>query len=348
MKYYDGSKLLSLLDLNKEKPEIYMVTSNRSAGKTTYFLKLLLKRFLNKGELFLILFRYKYELKGSSDKVLKTVLEMFYRDYEYMEKVKGGGSYIEYYIRHIGEKEWILCGYAVSVNGADGVKKYSQLLSSVSTMFFDEFQSENQDYCNNEIQKFISIHNSIARGSGSMSRYLPVYMCSNPVDDYNPYYQALGVSARLTKECKFLKGSGWVLERNLSEDAKRCLNESKFNKAFQANNKEYLQYVSSGEEMLRDAGFINRLTMENSKYVFTLQYEYGKCLGVWLCDDCYYVSDKHEPTCKLVFSDTSNYILGAYHITQLPIDLKHLYYTGQLVFENRYIKEIVFKMFKVL
>ncbi len=36
-KYYDGKKLLSIKDLNGEKPEIFICTSNRSAGKTTYF-----------------------------------------------------------------------------------------------------------------------------------------------------------------------------------------------------------------------------------------------------------------------------------------------------------------------
>ena len=36
-KYYDGTKLLSMTDLNGKKPEIFICTSNRTAGKTTYF-----------------------------------------------------------------------------------------------------------------------------------------------------------------------------------------------------------------------------------------------------------------------------------------------------------------------
>ena len=46
--YYDGTKLLSLKDLDGNTPEIFMVTSNRTAGKTTYFNKLVFNRFLNK------------------------------------------------------------------------------------------------------------------------------------------------------------------------------------------------------------------------------------------------------------------------------------------------------------
>ena len=39
--YYDGTKLLSMLDINGKRPEIYMTTTNRTGGKTTYFGRLL-------------------------------------------------------------------------------------------------------------------------------------------------------------------------------------------------------------------------------------------------------------------------------------------------------------------
>ena len=44
-KYYDGTKLLSLMDINGKRPEIYISTSNRSAGKTTYFNRFFVNRF---------------------------------------------------------------------------------------------------------------------------------------------------------------------------------------------------------------------------------------------------------------------------------------------------------------
>ena len=47
-KYYDGTKLLSLLDINGKKPEIYICTSNRTGGKTTYFARLLVNHFLKR------------------------------------------------------------------------------------------------------------------------------------------------------------------------------------------------------------------------------------------------------------------------------------------------------------
>lgn len=56
--YYDGTKLLSMLDINGKKPEIYMCTTNRTGGKTTYFSRLCVNRFMDKGEKFCLVYRY--------------------------------------------------------------------------------------------------------------------------------------------------------------------------------------------------------------------------------------------------------------------------------------------------
>lgn len=43
MAYYDGTKLLSMKDLNGREPELFMVTTNRTGGKTTWFSVILLR-----------------------------------------------------------------------------------------------------------------------------------------------------------------------------------------------------------------------------------------------------------------------------------------------------------------
>ena len=45
--YYDGTKLLSLKDIDGNIPEIYVCSGNNTAGKTTYFSRLLVNRFLD-------------------------------------------------------------------------------------------------------------------------------------------------------------------------------------------------------------------------------------------------------------------------------------------------------------
>ena len=59
-KYYDGTKLLSMKDLNGKQPEIYICTTNRTGGKTTNITRLLVRRFIKNGEKFALLDRVKY------------------------------------------------------------------------------------------------------------------------------------------------------------------------------------------------------------------------------------------------------------------------------------------------
>ena len=69
--YYDGTKLLSLTDLDGKQPEILMVTTNRTGGKTTYFGRLCVNKFKKGQGKFALLYRYNYELDDCADKFFK-------------------------------------------------------------------------------------------------------------------------------------------------------------------------------------------------------------------------------------------------------------------------------------
>ena len=71
--YYDGTKLLSMMDINGNKPELYMCTTNRTGGKTTYFGRLVVNKFLKRGEKFCLLYRFNYELDEIADKFFKDI-----------------------------------------------------------------------------------------------------------------------------------------------------------------------------------------------------------------------------------------------------------------------------------
>ena len=162
--YYDGAKLLSMRDINGNKPEIFMCTTNRTGGKTTYFGRLCVNRFFDKGEKFALVYRYNYELDDCADKFYKDISGLFFKGTTMTSKRKASGIYHELFI------DGASCGYAVSLNSADQLKKYSHLFSDVSRMMFDEFQSETNHYCSDEIRKFLSVHTSIARGQGEQIR----------------------------------------------------------------------------------------------------------------------------------------------------------------------------------
>lgn len=281
--YYDGTKLLSLMDINGNKPEIYIVTTNRTGGKTTYFGRYFVNRFLKFGEKFVLLYRYKYELSDCATKFFKDIQGLFFSNYDMTSKLKAGGIFHELFLNDVS------CGYCVAINSADGIKKYSHLFSDCKRILFDEFQCENGQYCPKEVDKFMSIHTSIARGQGEQSKYLPVFMLANPVSLINPYYTAWGISARLQKETKFMRGVGFVMEQGFVESASQAQKSSGFNQAFANSN--YMQYANESKYLLDNHAFIEKPTGK-AKYLMTLKYddkyysikEYSES-GYVYCDD---------------------------------------------------------------
>lgn len=281
--YYDGTKLLSLSDKNGEKPEIYVSTSNRSAGKTTYFNRLAVNAFLKRGEKFGLIYRFKYELSDIADKFFKDINGLFFPEHEMSSERKAGGIYHDLFIDDMH------CGYAFALNSADQIKKYSHLFSDVSRLIFDEFQSETNNYCPDEIRKFISLHMSIARGQNKQVRYVPVYMISNPVTLINPYYVEWNISSRIKADTRYLKGDGFVLEQGFNESASRANKESAFNRAFSQNR--YMEYAAQNVYLNDNTAFVEKpdgigkylATIKYNNYTFGIR-EYAEA-GIIYCDD---------------------------------------------------------------
>ena len=288
--FYDGTKLLSMLDINGNKPEIYICTTNRTGGKTTYFGRLCVNRFIDSSEKFCLVYRYNYELDGVADKFFKDIGRLFFQGYNMSSERRANGIYHELFLEKKGNENYKKsCGYAITLNSADQIKKYSHLFSDVVRMIFDEFQSETNHYCSDEIKKLISVHTSIARGNGKQIRYVPIYMLSNPVSIINPYYVELGISNRLRANTKFLKGDGYVLEQGFVESASKAQKESGFNRAFSKN--KYIQYAAESVYLNDNKAFIEK-PAGLSGYLCTLKYnganfairEFPEC-GLVYCDD---------------------------------------------------------------
>ena len=281
-KYYDGTKLLSMKDINGNDPELLLCTTNRTGGKTTYFGRLCVNRWKDGKGKFMLIYRYNYELDDCADKFFKDLCRLFFPKDAMISKRKASGIYHELFIN---DKS---CGYAISLNSADQLKKYSHLFSDVTFMLFDEFQSETNHYCSDEIRKLISVHTSVARGNGEQVRYVPVVMLGNAVSIINPYYVELGISERLNSDTKFLKGDGFVLEQGYIDSASRAQKESGFNRAFARN--EYVAYSSENVYLNDNTAFIEQ-PKGASRYLCTLRYqgvdyairEYAE-LGIIYCD----------------------------------------------------------------
>ena len=338
-KYYDGTKLLSMLDADGNKPEIYLCTTNRTAGKTTYFGRLFVKRFLEKGEKFGLIYRYNYELDDCADKFFKDISKLFFQGKTMTSKRRASGIFHELFINGIS------CGYAISLNSCDQLKKYSHLFSDVTRLLFDEFQSESNHYCKDEIKKFLSVHTSIARGNGEQYRYVPVYMLSNPVSIINPYYIELGISERLRENTKFLKGHGYVLEQGFNESASVAQMESAFSKAFAGNT--YVAYSGECVYLNDNKAFIDKPT-GNSRYIGTLKYN-GKDYGIreYYEDGFVYCDDKADNTFKYKITVTTedhqiNYVMLRKNDIFFS-NLRYLFERGAFRFKNLQCKEVILK-----
>lgn len=281
--FYDGTKLLSMKDLKGETPEIFICETNRTGGKTTYFGRLCVNAWKKRGEKFALLYRFNYELDDVADKFYKDISKLFFPGTTMTAKRRANGIFHELFIDEQS------CGYGISLNSADQIKKYSHLFSDVQRMIFDEFQSETNHYCADEVKKLISIHTSIARGQGEQIRYVPIYMLGNPVSILNPYYVELNISTRLKDDTKFLRGDGFVMERGFIESASKAQLQSGFNRAFARNS--YVAYSAQNVYLNDNKAFVEK-PIGNSRYLATLKYkgvdfairEFAEA-GIIYCDD---------------------------------------------------------------
>lgn len=347
MKYYDGTKLLSLKDLNNKIPAMYMCTSNRSAGKTTFFSRLCVKKFLQNEEKFMILYRFKYEITDCASKFFKEINNLFFPDYIMTYKIKAGGVYAELFISEKNTDIKKSCGYAVAINSADGLKRYSHLFADTKRILFDEFQSEQNNYCDNEINKFISIYTTIARGNGEQARYVPVYMLSNNVTILNPYFTAMNIAERLKPDTNFLRGTGWVLEQGFNVAASESIKNSTFMSAF---NNQQTNYISGNKVYLySDTAFIEKMT-GNNKYICTIRVD--NCEYAIREYDCiYYCNDIIDKNCNTKISVTaSDHNINFVMMSRYPFLIEHLrraFDYGQFRFKNELCKNAILSFLRI-
>lgn len=334
-KYYDGTNILNMKDIDNKVPEIYIVTTNRTGGKTTYFNRLCINRFLKQGKKFCLLYRYQYELEQVADKFFKDIKALFFNDYMMDEKTLGKSGFKELFIGKNGN-QMNSCGYAISLNASDNVKKYSHFFNDTELILFDEFQTESNRYINDEVGKLLSVHTSLARGNGKQVRYLPVFMLANQVTLLNPYYSALGIAERLNSKTHFLRGNGWVLETDFIESAANAQKESAFNRAFASHR--YTSFASENNYLLDNYAFIER-PHGRSRYICTFKVDGSSFSvrefpdsGILYCDDKF---DPDFPTRIAVTLDdhSINYVMLSSNNVLISF-LRDCFQKGKFRFKN--------------
>lgn len=305
IKFYDGTELLSKYDAEGQLPEIYIVCSRtRSAGKTFFFTKKLFEDFLETGDKFVIFCRNKLELGSVAEGMFKGMLDVYHSEYTFSEKIQMKGCYSNIVAtKGAGdETENTHVGYVIPLASADQIKRISSLFVDATQGFFDEFQPESKTtYLSDEVNKFLSIVTSIARGGGDTRRRFPVYFCSNTISVNNPYFVELGLNRRIKQDTKWVKGVGYIFQKieNAAIIDKHAL--SGINRAFKGNKAiDYADnsWMNDNYTCIEKPGDWGRAmyycTIIDGKYTYGVNY-YPEM-------DLYYVGCKYDRTAGLVFN----------------------------------------------
>ena len=343
MKYYNPEKILAMKDLDKEEPSIYLISSNRSAGKTTAFLIKALKHHKETGRKFALLYRYQYEL-NSAEKIFADVMNIYPElSGELTTVAHAKGLMYEIFM----DKK-SMC-YALSLNNPDALKKYSPMFSTVDFIIFDEFQTETGKYLPKETEKFMSLMITVARGGGEQHRNIKVFMLSNKVSIMNPYFITFGIHKRIKKDTKFIRGHGWVAEFNHNEDASNSISKSGIAKAF--SNSDYIKYSTQNDYLIQCDSFIEKMS-GRSKYLFTIQHD-GVSYGVreFMDDGIIHVSKKVDGSCQYIAvfkaSDHTQNTMMLNHFSFLFKNLKDAFNNGHLRFDDVGTKNVIFDILAI-
>lgn len=342
-KYYNPNKILSMKDLDNKEPNIFIITSNRSAGKTTSFLKKLLEDFQNKKEKCMLVYRYGYEVTACED-IFTDVMKLYPHlgtEIKIVSHAKG------LFYEMILDNESF--GYSVALSNPDALKKFSPLFADVTQILMDEFQSETGKYLTKEVEKLQSIYVTVSRGGGSQSRNVKLYMLGNMVTIMNPYYINFGIHKRVKSNTNFLRGKGWIAEFGFNKAASESIKNNAFFRAF--DNEDYMKY-STEKVYLHDADIFVGKPKGRAKYICTIVHE-GVHYGVreYYDDGIVHVSHKPDKSCKNVVtfkpSDHNQNTIMLNHYSYLWKNIRDAFNNGYLRFDDIKSKSAIFDILAV-
>lgn len=267
-----------------------MCVSNRTAGKTTYFNRLLVSRAIKSHRQFMLVYRKTYDLSDLATSFWESIAK-FFPAYSMSEKSHKRGIIKSLWLKKTDEAP-VLIGWGVALSTIEALKRSSAMFNAVDEMLMDEFILENDKYLENELDALMSLHTSVARGNGEMVRRVPLYLIGNPFTMINPYYSYFKIPERLREDTKYLRGDGWVFEQTVNLNAMMAQKLSKFNRALSSLN--YAAYAAEAIYFNDNLSLVGKLD-GRMRYICTLvtgSTEYGVMESY--AYRCIYVSDKAD------------------------------------------------------
>lgn len=279
MKYYDWEKTLSY------NADISFVTAVRGKGKTYGIRKFFVKRFLETGEQFCEIVRYKSELSSVTR--------------GYFEKLQANNEFPDYIFKTVGKTafvardpgedggkpDWQECGYFEPLSGAGTVKKTT--FPNVRNIVMDEAIidrqiSPHQRYLPNEYAILCNVVDSVTREHPEDPNYIKprIFLLANACDLLNPYFAAFGVKSIPREGFTWFKNKTVILHYSRDKaDAEEKLTKTVSGRMIAgtqaATVAAYNAFPNDNQEFIEPKP-------KNAKYEFGIRFD-GYNFGVW-CD----------------------------------------------------------------
>lgn len=313
MKYYNWEKALSF------NADITFVTAVRGKGKTYGIRKFFVKRFLDAGEKFCEITRYKNELSA----VTRGYFDKLQANNEfpgYIFKVNGTVAYISKDPEEGEKPDWKICGYFAPLSTAGTSKKttYAEVRNIVmDEAIIDRQISPHQRYLPNEYAILCNVVDSVTREHPDDPNYLKprIFLLANACDLLNPYFAAFGIKSIPQEGFTWHKNKTVILHYSRDEiDAEEKLNNTVSGRMIAgtqaATVAAYNAFPNDTEEFIAQKP-------KNADYEFGIRYD-SYNFGVW-CDEeggNYHITKKipnnsNKPIFALSTKDNGiNYIMA--------------------------------------
>lgn len=324
--YYNGDKIL-----NNPQPFNFLL-GNRGTGKSFYWKRYLIRKWLKDRKQFIYTRRYKSDL----EKIIPTLFD------DITPKFPDLKITTDKNIVYVNGEE---AGYCISVS--EFTKYKSSSFQEVETIMFDEFLPEDGKYLGGktnptlEPELCLNFYQTVARGYNKPIRDEVLFIfISNSVTINNPYFLYYNIDKKLSYDTKFYKGRGFNVEINKNESIAKEIGDSKFGQLIKGT--KYEEYALGNEFYLDSKEFIEDLA-GNKRYLFTFIYN-NMNFGLWKNKDgMYYLTDVIDKNCKNVYSLTekdhnTNSVLLTSIDTYIFKQMRTAYAYGKIRFANQRCK----------
>ncbi len=325
--YYDYSKILTY------NAFLNFLIGERGVGKTYGASKFVTKQFINKGEEFVYIKRFKSDLQ-------KAVPEFF------QELVKNN-EFSDHELSAKSSKFYIdnqKCGYALSLTTAQSLK--STNFPNVKNIIFDEFIVEEggQYYLKNEVEIFLGLIETIAR-----MRDVRIFMLGNAVTVTNPYFIYFDIQLPYNTDIKTYKNGLILVQYMYNEKYREAKANTKLGKLVEGT--EYSKYAIENSFRLDNKNFIEKKT-GTSKCSFGIKYK-DHIFGVWFDYSVGKIFVSSDINTKQIYACTLNdhtpntMLLSAIRdYTAWKTFVKN-YKLGNVYYENVKVKNMVQEVIKL-